>query len=83
MDSETGPAVMPSGGEEVRVLYSWKRRLEAIVVAMAFGGLEGRGGKGREGEEFWMVICEVSGLGPRWKVGGKKQATLSVKYFVS
>lgn len=29
-----GPAVIPSGGEEVRVLYSWKRRLEAIELAM-------------------------------------------------
>ena len=32
--SETGPAVMPSGGEEVRSLYSWKRRRDAIVEAM-------------------------------------------------
>lgn len=32
--SETGPAVIPSGGEEVRSLYSWKRRRDAIVEAM-------------------------------------------------
>lgn len=29
-----GPAVIPSGGEEVRVLYSWKSRLEAKELAM-------------------------------------------------
>lgn len=35
--SEMGPAVMPSGGEEVRSLYSWKRRLVARVdVIFAF-----------------------------------------------
>ncbi len=34
LDSEMGPAVMPSGGEEVRVLYSWKSLLEAIELAM-------------------------------------------------
>lgn len=34
LDSEMGPAVIPSGGEEVRFLYSWKRRLEAMVEAM-------------------------------------------------
>lgn len=31
-----GPAVIPSGGEEVRVLYSWKRRLEAMELAMIY-----------------------------------------------
>lgn len=36
LDSEMGPAVMPSGGEEVRFLYSWKRRLEAMVEAMVW-----------------------------------------------
>ena len=42
--SETGPAVMPSGGEEVRSLYSWKRRRDAIVDAMP-GGVWIRRGK--------------------------------------
>jgi hypothetical protein len=32
-----GPAVMPSGGEVERRRYSWKRRLEATVVAMIWG----------------------------------------------
>lgn len=32
--SDTGPAVMPSGGEEVRVRYSWNRRREAREDAM-------------------------------------------------
>lgn len=42
-----GPAVIPSGGEEVRVLYSWKSRLEAIELAMIFvGRLIGREGCG-------------------------------------
>lgn len=36
--SEMGPAVMPSGGEEVRVRYSWKRRLDAIDDAIVEGG---------------------------------------------
>lgn len=43
--SETGPAVMPSGGEEVRSLYSWKRRRDAIVDAMV-DGWEGEKGVG-------------------------------------
>lgn len=46
--SEMGPAVMPSGGEEVMVLYSWKRRLDAIVDAIVWG-LEGSGGVGGVG----------------------------------
>ena len=45
--SETGPAVMPSGGSEVRRRYSWKRRLEATVEAMV--GVEGGGGGGGGG----------------------------------
>ena len=32
--SETGPAVMPSGGLEVRFLYSRKRRREAVEEAI-------------------------------------------------
>lgn len=32
--SDTGPAVMPSGGEEVRVRYSWNRRRDAREDAM-------------------------------------------------
>ena len=40
--SLTGPAVMPSGGEEVRFLYSWKSRREASVDAIGRGwGMEG------------------------------------------
>ena len=35
--SETGPAVMPSGGEEVRARYSEKRRREATEVAISRG----------------------------------------------
>lgn len=50
LDSEMGPAVMPSGGELVRVLYSWNRRLEAMVVAMVEKGMGG-GGRGRMGWE--------------------------------
>lgn len=38
LDSEIGPAVMPSGGEEVRFLYSWNNRLEAIEEAIFGGG---------------------------------------------
>lgn len=34
LDSEIGPAVIPSGGEEVRFLYSWNNRLEAIDEAI-------------------------------------------------
>lgn len=34
LDSEIGPAVMPSGGEDVRFLYSWNNRLEAIEEAI-------------------------------------------------
>ena len=42
--SETGPAVMPSGGEEVRARYSEKRRREATEVAIYGGaGCLGRG----------------------------------------
>ncbi len=36
--SVMGPAVMPSGGSEVRRRYSWKRRFEATDVAIVFGG---------------------------------------------
>ena len=54
--SETGPAVIPSGGEEVRFLYSWKRRLEARADAI-FGvgrvGVEGR---------WWILGTEVCGF---------------------
>ena len=32
--SEMGPALMPSGGEEVRARYSEKRRREATVEAI-------------------------------------------------
>lgn len=32
--SETGPAVMPSGGEMRRALYSWKSRFEATELDM-------------------------------------------------
>ena len=38
--SDTGPAVMPSGGEEVRFLYSWKRRFEARADAIVRFGWE-------------------------------------------
>lgn len=34
--SETGPAVMPSGGFEVSARYSEKRRREATEVAIFF-----------------------------------------------
>ena len=37
--SETGPAVMPSGGEEVSARYSEKRRREATEVAIFFSVL--------------------------------------------
>lgn len=51
-----GPAVIPSGGEEVRVLYSWKRRLEAIELAMICVSrltcTEGCGGDVERIEEF-------------------------------
>lgn len=58
LDSEMGPAVMPSGGEEVRSLYSWKRRFVARVdVIFEAGGNERRGrgrgsgrGRGRGGK---------------------------------
>lgn len=43
LDSEMGPAVMPSGGEEVRSLYSWKRRLVARVDVILVVGGRGRG----------------------------------------
>ena len=35
LSSVTGPAVMPSGGSLLSVRYSWKRRLEATLEAMA------------------------------------------------
>lgn len=44
LDSEIGPAVMPSGGEEVRFLYSWNNRFEAIEEAIF---PQGRGGETR------------------------------------
>lgn len=48
LDSEIGPAVIPSGGEEVRFLYSWNNRLEAIEEAIfASERLEGGGRRGR------------------------------------
>lgn len=56
--SETGPAVMPSGGEEVRSLYSWKRRRDAIEDAMLVGFRVG----GRRGEG---PGCE--GVGVVWE----------------
>ena len=47
--SEMGPAVMPSGGEEAKVLYSWNRRREAMLEAIFFFFLgEGRRGRGVE-----------------------------------
>ena len=52
--SETGPAVMPSGGEEVRSLYSWKRRRDAIVDAM--GGTLG-GCRGWWGSKLSVFLC--------------------------
>lgn len=35
--SVMGPAVMPSGGSEVKRRYSWKRRFEATDVAIVVG----------------------------------------------
>lgn len=54
---------MPSGGLEVRFLYSAKRRLAAREVAIAgvCGGGGGRGGRWGGGE---MVGGEM------WEVGG-------------
>ena len=34
-----GPAVMPSGGLLVRALYSWRRRLCAVLEAIVVGFL--------------------------------------------
>ena len=48
--SETGPAVMPSGGDEVRARYSEKRRRDATEV-------------GAEGGLVVEVLDEVSDLG--------------------
>lgn len=53
-----GPAVIPSGGEEVRVLYSWKSRLEAIELAMiCVDWLIGRERRGGEVKEVFALIC--------------------------
>lgn len=49
---------MPSGGEEVRSLYSWKRRRDAIEDAMLVGFRVG----GRRGEG---PGCE--GVGVVWE----------------
>ena len=50
--SEMGPAVMPSGGAEARVLYSWKRRREAMLEAIfAVRGREIVGRKEKEDED--------------------------------
>ena len=64
--SERGPAVMPSGGEERRFLYSWKRRFEATVEAMVGGGRGGRMGGVWAGfsaveDEFWNWGADTSG----------------------
>ena len=57
--SVMGPAVMPSGGDWDRVLYSWKRRLEAREAAIVFWGGGGRVGGVVEGwgevEEVWRL----------------------------
>ncbi len=58
--SLTGPAVMPSGGEEVRSLYSWKRRREAMVDAMVFGfWVFGSLGGGKLGDGFGCGGCGI------------------------
>lgn len=54
-----GPAVIPSGGEEVRVLYSWKSRLEAIELAMMC--VDCLIGRERRGEEVNEVFASVDG----------------------
>lgn len=59
--SETGPAVIPSGGEEVRVLYSWKRRLEAMEDAIVAEVGEEGGDGGPQGEK------NEEGRGGEWK----------------
>lgn len=66
LDSEIGPAVIPSGGEEVRSLYSWKRRLEARVEAIivfwgvwGFFGREGVVGFLRERGEVCLFVGDV------------------------
>ena len=48
--SEMGPAVMPSGGLEVRDLYSTKRRLDATLEAIVVGIWEAHQG-GEDGME--------------------------------
>lgn len=67
--SETGPAVMPSGGEEVRSLYSWKRRRDAMEDAMLMGfrveggaGAEMWGGLRDSSEDVSMWMEDLWGL---------------------
>lgn len=75
--SVMGPAVMPSGGSEVRRRYSWKRRFEATDVAIVFGGcFEFGGGFGLMGGRRVASVC-VCGcvgcglwVGRWWFVGG-------------
>lgn len=55
--SEMGPAVMPSGGLEVRFLYSWKRRREAMEDAMVVAG--------------WKMGGRSSGVEERGVIGGR------------
>ncbi len=52
---------MPSGGEEVRVLYSWKRRLVEIWDAICFFlnlGVVGEG-EGVVGGGFLLVVVWI------------------------
>ena len=58
---------MPSGGEERRFLYSWKRRFEATVEAMVGGGRGGRMGGVWAGfsaveDEFWNWGADTSDI---------------------
>jgi hypothetical protein len=62
--SETGPAVMPSGGLLVRARYSWTRRRWAVEDAMFVRVVWGGGRKGRKGSRSWGKVV----LG-RWRDG--------------